>query len=446
MEITNKLSGAAMNKGSGSYKTYIVSLMQVCSLLCVALLLPRFFFNQSKIFAKKISYQSEQTFKLGIENLSSQFIKSLQGNSKDHYTVGVITNHTGVDQKGKRTIDILLSKGLPVKKILVPEDDFIAYKKGVNWQMFDEQTHLPIALLPHIDSLKKSKEYNFTGIDVIFFDLQDTGICPNTYLLTLAKTLQSACTQHKTVVVLDRPNLLGSSMEGMITQTAQIDNGLISLPMRHGMTLGELAQHFNKHICTKAARLFVVPMHHYTRSLFAEDSHTLHGNLLTSIDAYYGSSFLTILNNVSPFDVGVGTDMAFACLALPDSLHFPKQKWFELRTILKQQGIETSWCRYMNPKRNTAYSGLRLLVRNMDTFSPFNAITTIIQFFNEAGLQLTFMPEFDRTFGGKKMRDFLEGRSSRHDLEYEVNRDLKNFYNKAQSSFIYKPVPKIVLL
>lgn len=434
-----------MNKGSGSLKSYLISLMHVSCVLCVALLLPRFFFNQHKLFSQKMSLKSEQAFKLGIENLSSQFIKSLQ-DGKTHYTVGVITNHTGVDQNGRRTIDILLSKGLPVKKILVPEDDFMAYKKTNAEQMIDEHTRLPIALLPHIDSLRKSKEYNFKGLDVVFFDLQDTGISPNTYLLTLAKTLQSACAQHKTVVVLDRPNLLGSSMEGMITQTAHIDNELIALPMRHGMTLGELAQHFNTHVCTKAARLFVVPMHHYTRSLFADDTHVLHGGLMTSIDAYYGSSFLTILNNVSPFDVGVGTDMAFACLALPDSLHFPKQKWFELRTILKQQGIETSWCRYNNPKKNTAYSGLRLLVRNMDSFSPFNTITTIIQFFNEAGLGLTFMPEFDRTFGGKKIRDFLAGKLSRHDLEYEVNRDLKNFYHKAQSSFIYKPLPKIVLL
>lgn len=435
-----------MNKGSGSLRSYMVSLMQVSCLLCVALLLPRFFFNQHKFFSQHVSLKSEHAFTLGVENLSTQFIKSLSDNGKNQYAVGVITNHTGVDQKGRRTIDILLSKGLPVKKIMVPEDDFMAYKKDNAEHMLDEHTQLPIALLPHIDSLKKSKEYNFKGLDVIFFDLQDTGISPNTYLLTLAKTLQSACAQHKTVVVLDRPNLLGSSMEGMITETAHIDNELISLPMRHGMTLGELAQHFNKHICTKAARLFVVPMHHYTRSLFAEDTPVLHNSLMTSIDTYYGSSFLTILNNVSPFDVGVGTDLAFACLALPDSLHVPKQKWFELRTLLKQQGIETSWCRYTNIKKSNVYSGLRLLVRNMDTFSPFNAITTILQFFNDAGVSLTFLPEFDRVFGGKKMRDFLEGRLSRHDLEYEVNRGLKNFYQKAQSSFIYKPLPKIVLL
>jgi hypothetical protein len=149
---------------------------------------------------------------------------------------------------------------------------------------------------------------------------------------------------------------------------------------------------------------------------------------------------------VAPFDVGMGTDMALSCLALPESLHFPKQKWFELRTLLKDHGIETSWYRYQNPKKQTTYAGLRLLVRNVDQFSPFNAIVTIVQFFKDAGIKLTFSADFDRAFGGKKMRDFLDGKFARHDLEYEVNKGLKNFFNKAHSSFIYKPSPKIVLL
>ena len=127
-------------------------------------------------------------------------------------------------------------------------------------------------------------------------------------------------------------------------------------------------------------------------------------------------------------------------------MHFPKQKWFELRTLLKDHGIETSWYRYTNPEKRTSFAGLRFLVRNIDQFSPFNTIVTIIQFFKESGMMLSFSPEFDRTFGGKKVRDFLEGKFSRHDLEYEVNKGLKNFFNKAHNAFIYKPAPKIVLL
>ena len=83
--------------------------------------------------------------------------------------------------------------------------------------MIDDHTIFLLLCLPHIDSLKKSKEYAFEDVDVLFFDLQDTGISPNAYLATLIKALQSAASQNKTVVVLDSPNMLGSSMEGIIT-------------------------------------------------------------------------------------------------------------------------------------------------------------------------------------------------------------------------------------
>ena len=158
------------------------------------------------LYASNVAAKS---FKLGIENVSQQFLSSLSPHGRLDYRVGLITNHTGIDQMGRRTLDILLSKGLPIKKIFIPEDDFLTYKKGSSWEMVDDLTHISISLLPHIDSLKKSTEYAFNNLDVIFFDMQDTGISPNSYLITLVKALQSSASQNKTMVVLDRPNILG---------------------------------------------------------------------------------------------------------------------------------------------------------------------------------------------------------------------------------------------
>jgi uncharacterized protein YbbC (DUF1343 family) len=437
-----------MNKGTRCDKKYIISLFRVFFLLFIALVAPRFFLSDQRHAVKNSANVSEANgFKLGLENISTEFLRSLNATDRKDfaYRVGLITNHTGLNQSGKRNIDLLLAKGVHIKKIFVPEDDFLAYKKDETLELIDEQTKIPITMLPHIDLLKKSKKnYAFTDVDVVFFDLQDTGISPHSYLSTLVKTLQSAAAHDKTIVVLDRPNMLGASMEGMLTDVAYGDNQLIAIPMRHGMTFGELARYCNAQL-SRSARLYVVPMQNYFRTGL-NDSTALAGSLLTNIDTYYGSSFLMILSCVFPFDVGIGTDMAFACLALPESLHFTKQKWFELRTLLKEQGIETSWYRYTNEKKHCSYAGLRLLVRNFEQFSPFATVMTIVQFFKDAGIILTFSSDFDRAFGGKKVRDFLEGKYSRHDLEYEVNKGLKNFFNKAQNSFIYKPTPKIVLL
>lgn len=435
-----------MNKVPISKKMYAASLMRVCLVVFAALVLPRFFFRDEYSSCRyESAHYNETSFKLGIENLSKEFLQSLNIQGRlDGYRVGVVTNHTGIDQHGKRSIDILLSHGLRIKKIYVPEDDVHHFKHED--AEVDTITHLPISMLAHLDTLKKSKEYLFGDIDVLFVDMQEPGIAPNTYVATMLKVLQSAANQNKTVVVLDRPNMLGASMEGVIPENRKSGQEQMPIPLRSGMTIGELARYFNSHVLIKSANLFVVPMSNYDRTLFADAIARGCGSLMTNIDTYYGASFLHILNSVAPFDVGIGTQMAFHCLTLPESLHVNKQKWFELRALLKEQGLETSWFTYMHPKKRTSYAGLRMLVRDIDAFSSFNTIVTIINFFKEIGIKLTYGSEFDAAFGGKKIHDFLEGKISRHELEYEVNKGLKNFFAKAQPTFIYKPAPKMVFM
>lgn len=415
-------------------------------MVILALVLPRFFFNDNRSHKPYIGSYYEQTgFKLGIENISKEFLQSLNIQSRlDGYRVGMITNHTGIDQHGKRSIDILLGHGLRIKKIYVPENDIHLFVKNNN--EFDLATRIPISLLAHIDSLKKLKEYSFDDVDVLFIDMQEPGITPNTYLTTILKVLQSAANQNKTIVVLDRPNILGSSMEGIVCESQKNVQDQVPVPLRSGMTIGELARYFNSNVLIKAAHLFVVPMQKYDRVLFADAQVRGCGSVMTNIDTYYGSSFLHALGSVTPFDIGIGTQMAFHCLALPESLHFSKQKWFELRTILKEQGLEASWFTYMHPKKRTSYAGLRMFVQDIDQFSSFNTIITIISFFKDAGVKFTFGQGFDHTFDAKKMRDFIENKISRRELEHDVNKGLKNFFNKAQSAFMYKPIPKMIFM
>ncbi len=433
-----------MKKENGCKKTYVFSLLRVFFLLLVALALPRFFFvNEKLVVTHRYAQVMESSFKLGLENINADFLKTLPMSKKR--TIGLITNHTGIDQTGKRNIDLLLEKGFSIKKIFIPEDDLFNYKKTMNQVIVDEQTQIPMSPLSGTQTLKKTIAGAFHDVDILFFDLQDTGISFNGYLNTLVKTLESVAAQSKPLVVLDRPNLLGSSMEGMLTSSFFVNNKLVAIPMRHGMTVGELARHFNQTLA-KPAQLYIVPMVNYNRTLVTDASSYYSPTLFTNIDMYYGSSFLAILGTITPLDVGIGTDMAYACLALPESLHFSKQRWYELKSCLKEYGIESSWHRYYNTKKNIYCAGLRLFVRNAHNFSPFNAIMSIIQFFKNAGIKLSFGPECDVALGGKKMRDFLDGKFSRHDLEYEINKGLKEFFHKAHNSFIYKPLPKIVLM
>jgi uncharacterized protein YbbC (DUF1343 family) len=433
-----------MKEDTNQKRKYITSYFHVFFILCIALLLPRFFFRHTTQTIAVNDHTAE--FKLGVENLNGHFLDAIKeaAQKKAPCPVGLVTNHCGIDQKGCRTIDILLEKGFLVKKIFIPEDDIGGEQKSAAMIMKDTITGIPLVMLPRVDSLKNSCRYPFDDMQMLFLDLQDTGICPNIYILALIKTLYDAAKRNKTVIVLDRPNVLGSTMEGIMAGCAEYNNEMLQLPMRHGMTFGELASYFNELFLGGKASLQVVPMYAYNRAAFLEAP--ILCPLLTNIDTCYDASFLNILSTVYPFDIGIGTDMAFQCVALPEFMHFSKQKWFQLRALLKDQHIETTWHRYYNPRKKCSYAGLRLIVKNVEEFSPFNTLVTIITFFKQAGVPLRFCQAFDRLCGGIKMRDFLEGNYSCHDLKDEVNKELKNFFAKAQNFFIYKPLPKLMLL
>ena len=195
-----------------------------------------------------------------------------------------------------------------------------------------------------------------------------------------------------------------------------------------------------------AASLQVVPMAHYDRSAALDAELYLKRPLLTNIDVGGGLSFLEIVSLIQPLDVGVGTDMALQCILLPEEMRFPKQKWFELRYVLKECGVEASLYRCFNPAKHQRYQGLRLMVKNIQKFSPFTTMLALVEFFRAHGISLAYSPDFDDTLGNTKVREFLQGKISRDALEQEVNKGLKYFFTNAQRSFLYKPYPKIMFL
>lgn len=434
-----------MNKGTGRNKKYIVSLIQVFFLIFCALIVPRcFLFDRCCSVCTLVP--AETNFKLGVESVTQEFIDQLKARHGFAYTVGLITNHSAVDQKGRKTAHVLLSYGLPLKKVFIPEDDFAVYKKNNNSELPDDEDSFSLAMLAHTDQFTKTREFNFADIDVLFFDMQDSGISSSTASITLFKTLQSAIKHHKTVVVLDRPNFLGCAMEGILQEEGREKEDSLLLPLRHGMTSGELAYYFNNNHFNDAAALFVIPMQNYSRDLFANMHTSEQTGLLTNIDTHEATSLLPVLSTIKPFVVETTDNQWHSCLYLAETEGISKQKWFELRSILKELGIESTWHRYYNAKKKTHCAGLRFIIQDMQKFSVYNTVLTIVAFFKEAGVSLTFSPEFDQVIGGKKMRSFLEGKYARHELEYIVNKGLKTFFNRAYPSFIYKPIPKVVFL
>lgn len=161
-------------------------------------------------------------------------------------TVALITNQTGVDSAGMRTIDALASrKDLKLVALFSPEHGLEGRADGHVADSTDPETGLRIRSL--YNDTRRPTDDMLRGIDVLVFDVQDAGVRFYTYVTTMAYCMEAAAKHGIEFVVFDRPDPLGGEMiEGpMLDPERTSFTGYFPMPVRYGMTLGELAKMFN---------------------------------------------------------------------------------------------------------------------------------------------------------------------------------------------------------
>lgn len=428
-----------MALGNQPIRRYGVALLSVLCMVTFIFLLPQLCIKYSK---NSYSDSNHEHFKLGLENITHDFLCSLTTSHDLSYAAALVTNLTGQDQVGNRNIDVLLQKGLNIKKIFVPGNEL--NELAHLGKIMNLAAHIPI-----IDFHKKPlKIDDLKGIDVVFFDVQDVGICYCSSLGALVHVMEIVGRSGKTIVVLDRPNLLGDAIEGVfcshdIHESLNVD----AIPLRYGMTIGELANYCNKYVLKKPAQLYVVPMDHYNRHMHSY--YAFVGKLssnINSIEACHGYSFLGLLAEVSPFDIGIGTDKAFQCILLPERIKFSQRQWFNLKKQLMDLGIDSTSYRYYSKHKKDFCSGLRVCIRDISNFSLLRALVETLEFFKKEGIHLCFSRKFCSIPGMPKIKELIDGTIKREDFEAQRKYELEHFFVMASSSFMYKPYPKVVVI
>lgn len=188
---------------------------------------------------------------------------------------GLITNHTGVDSRLRNNIDLFRERfpeGLAA--IFGPEHGFLGSAQGGQevTSYVDEETGLRVFSL--YGPTKKPTPEMLQGLDLLVFDLQDVGARFYTYLYTMAYSLEAAAEGGLPFLVLDRPNPIGGLQVegGVLEEGFSSFVGLYPLPVRYGLTVGELAHLFNEEfVATKVGRkaeLHVIPLEGWTRGLW----------------------------------------------------------------------------------------------------------------------------------------------------------------------------------
>jgi uncharacterized protein YbbC (DUF1343 family)/CubicO group peptidase (beta-lactamase class C family) len=197
----------------------------------------------------------------GLDVLVEQKFQPLAGKR-----IGLITNQTGIDRQGHRNVDLMKAAGITVAALFSPEHGIAGQedRPGIE-DALDPATGIKVFSL--YGGTNRPTPAMLRGIDALVFDVQDVGVHFYTYETTMAYAMEAAAKTRIPFYVLDRPNpLTGVRVEGPLLDAANESfvGYLGGLPVRHGMTMGELAKLFNAEKKIGAA-LTVIPMEDWQR-------------------------------------------------------------------------------------------------------------------------------------------------------------------------------------
>jgi uncharacterized protein YbbC (DUF1343 family)/CubicO group peptidase (beta-lactamase class C family) len=253
--------------------------------------------------------------------------------------IGVVTNQTGVNAAGNRTVDVLAqAPGVSLDAIFSPEHGVTGTLDTTDVKNSkDAATGVPVySVYGATDAARRPPPEVLRTLDAIVFDIQDAGVRFYTYETTLGYFLEAAAKAGVEMIVLDRPNpITGSFVQGPPADAGHENfTNYWTLPVRHGMTIGELAKMFNAERGINA-KLTVVPMEGWQRGDWFDSTGIEWVNPspnLRSVTAaaLYPGVGLIEGTNVS---VGRGTDTPFELLGAP----WMRSK--ELAAYLNARGI-----------------------------------------------------------------------------------------------------------
>jgi uncharacterized protein YbbC (DUF1343 family)/CubicO group peptidase (beta-lactamase class C family) len=295
----------------------------------------------------------------GLDVLAAENFQPFKGKR-----IGLITNQTGVDHAGRRNIDIMRAAGMNIAALFSPEHGFAGAEDRPDvGDATDPATGIKVHSL-YGKTLRPTPEM-LRGLDALVFDIQDVGARFYTYETTMAYAMEDAAKAQIPYYVLDRPNpVTGVHVEGpLLDRDALSFVGYFPLPLRHGMTMGELAKLFNaeNHI---GANLTVIPMTDWQRGDWFDA-----GDLpwidpspnMRSLNAALLYPGVAMLEYAKNYSVGRGTDAPFEQIGA-DFIRGP-----ELAAYLNRRwvpGVRVYATRFQ------AVEGVRFVITNRDDFDP----------------------------------------------------------------------------
>jgi len=368
--------------------------------------------------------------------------------------LGLLCNQASIDSSSRPSSHIIAElAGKNLQALFAPQHGIQGQAQA---NMVETEDGVAPELAIPIYSLYSSKtrtptEEQLAQTDCLLIDLQDVGTRVYTFATTMGLCLEAAARYKKKIVILDRPNPINAEqVEGnILKETLRSFVGFAPIPMRHGMTMGELAQFFNKERKI-SADLEVIPMQGYKRGYLFADTNLPwvppSPNMLTPATALvYPGQVLLEGTNISE---GRGTPRPFECLGAPFINPSLLRQRLEKRQLPGCRFEETSFTPQFDKWQKELCHGLEIQILDPRAYKPYYTTLAIIQEIMTAWPdQFSWLPapyeyEFERLpidiiTGDEAIRKGLEEGRDLDELEQSWQEDLDDFLVKRKQFLLY---------
>lgn len=382
--------------------------------------------------------------------------------------VGLIINPTGVNKDINSTIDMLIKNGVNIVALYGPEHgargnaqagEYVPYYMDGKYNLpvfslYGQSREVPVDMLVNIDEYMRTFDTKsddkvpvkgmVEGIDVMLFDIQDVGIRVYTYIATMAYAMKTCAESGIDFIVLDRPNPIGGVMEGPVLEYPEYSSfiGLYPVPLRHGMTAGELAGLFNEKFLEKKVNLTVIPMNNWTREMWYDQTGlqwVLPSPNMPTLDtaAVYPGQVLFEGTNVSE---GRGTTKPFEIFGAPWIDGFELTKKLNALNMPGVKFREAWFTPTFSKYSNKLCGGSQIHIIDRNSYKPFETSLYIIETIKALYPDNFSFDEhyFDRLVGNNWIRKSLEQLTPVQKIKQMYIPELNRFIELSKRYKLYK--------
>jgi uncharacterized protein YbbC (DUF1343 family) len=390
--------------------------------------------------------------KIGLDNLE-EILKT----GKDQ-KVGLITNHTGLNSDFINNI-MIFKKLFPTNfmKIFTPEHGLFGDEQaGIDIKSYyDKNLEIEIVSLygneiksANIDNSMRENDISYlrknmpveqlNNIDILFFDVQDVGTRIYTYIATMILSMEQCNKLGKKFVILDRPNPIGRVMEGPILDiNFRSFIGITEVPIRHGMTAGEIGEFYNKFYLKSSLQLKIIKIDNWNGDYYNYMPWIMPSpNMptLNSASVYPGQVMFEGLN----ISEGRGTTKPFEIIGAPwlDSYKLATEM-----NALDLKGVKFAEVKFIpqfSKYQNERCNGVEIYITDISGYEPyFTSLKLISMILENSYNHVIFYDEyFDRVNGTDKIRNALI-KNNINELIPDIRQSVEDFKDKTEEILLY---------